>query len=333
MKNASNYIVWFTFFVMLVYITSLFLPSHIKVNHSEIIHGNIHDVYEQFEQINNWGNWCVWTEGAKKSQIIYSEQNSGAGAFFKWKHGRNNRSAGKLEIIQDRDHQNIEFRIKASNIDSITSFVYFQKVEDGTLVEWTSDLELQDSGARLTGYFLKRWLLRDIKKSLRNINKYLLSENKHSGWVSENYIILKPEKDRIFTIKDTIQHTALDSMLEVNFNRIKEMLVKNISYEPGMLFYRKISDINSSTSVYLIGTNIPENASEIVQEEKYPDKFLMLKYYGSVSGFKKATRKARQIAQQEGFRIDPNPYVCYNYFPPDRTIIDTNNMVLSYPIR
>lgn len=333
MKNASNYIVWFTFFVMLVYIISLFLPSHVKVHHSEVIHGNIHDVYEQFEQINNWGNWCVWTEEAKKSQVIYSEQNSGSGAFFKWKHGRNNRSVGKLEIIQERDLQNIEFRIKASNIDSVTTFVYFQKVEDGTLVEWTSDLELQDSGARLTGYLLKRWLLRDIKKSLRNINKYLLSVNKHSGWVSENYTILESKKDRIFTIKDTISHTVLDSILEVDFNKIKEMLVKNISYEPEMLFYRRISDINSSTSVYLIGTGIPASAPEMVGEEKYPAKFLVMKYYGSVSGFKKATRKARQIAQRESFKIDTNPFVSYNSFPPDRTVIDTNSMVLCYPIR
>lgn len=333
MKNASNYIVWFTFFVMLIYITSLFMPSSVKVHHSEVIHGNIKDVYEQFEQINNWANWCVWTESAKKSQIVYSEKNSGPGAFFKWKHGRNNRSVGKLEIVNDRDHQNIEFIIKASNIDSIISIVYFQKVDDGTLVEWTSDLELQDSGARLMGYFLKRWLLRDIKKSMRNINKYLLDENKHTGWVSDNYVILNPDNSRTFTIRDTIRNTELDSMLEVNFYKIKEMLSDKISEEPEVLFYRKVGSLNSASSVYLIGTSIPKNAPEIAGETKFPGKFLMIKYYGSVTGFKKATRKAQSIARKKGLRIDSNPFVSYNSFPIDKTVVDTNNMVLNYPIR
>src|SRR5690606_36903387 len=102
---------------------------------------------------------CVWNKDTKKNQIIYSEQASGAGAFFRWKMGNKSGSNGKLEIINSKKRESIEFQIKASTIDSIDTYVFFQKTKEGTLVEWSSDLELQDSGARLMGYFLKRWLI------------------------------------------------------------------------------------------------------------------------------------------------------------------------------
>lgn len=329
----SNYIVWFTFFVMVVYITSLFLPSSAKITHSELIYGEMGEVYEQFNQIENWKNWCVWNENGQKNQIVYSEVSSGAGAFFRWKHRKDYRSSGKLEIVNVKKNQSIELFIKASSIDSIFSYIHFQSADQGVWVEWTADLELQDSGARLMGYFLKRWLIRDIKKSLRNINKYLLKEGKHTGWISDEYEIFEAEGERVVSFRDTIHISDFDSMLNVNFSSFRQQLIEEYNYTPEVLFYRKISNINPVLSVYLFGTHLPGNISGIENQEEFSGKYLLIKYLGSgTTGYKKVLKRAQKIARKQGFRIIGSPYVCYTKSPEELTDTDTNNITFNFPI-
>lgn len=333
MKNISNYIVWFTFFVMVIYITSLFLPSSAKISHSELIYGEMNEVYQQFNQIENWKNWCVWNENGQKNQIVYSEESSGTGAFFRWKHRKDYRSSGKLEIVNAKRNQSIELFIKASSIDSIFSYIHFLPTEQGVLVEWTADLELQDSGARLMGYFLKRWLIRDIKNSLRNINEYLLKEGKHTGWISDEYKIFKAERERVVSFRDTIHVSDFDSLLNVNFLSFREQVIAEYDYTPKILFYRKLSTLSPGVSVYLFGTHLPDGVSGMGDQEEFSGKYLLMKYLGSgTTGYKKVLRRAQKIARKEGVRLDGSPYVCYARLPEELTGSDTNSITFNFPI-
>lgn len=317
----------------MVYITSLFLPSSTKITHSELVYGEMSEVYNQFNQIENWKNWCVWNENGQKNQIVYSEITSGVGAFFRWKHRKDYRSSGKLEIVNVKKNQSVELFIKASSIDSIFSYIHFQPAGQGILVEWTADLELQDSGARLMGYFLKRWLIRDIKKSLRNINEYFLKEGKHTGWISDDYKIFDAEDKQVISFRDTIHISEFDSMLNVNFSVFKERLMTEYSYTPEFLFYRKMSTISPGLSVYLFGTPVPEAIQGIENLQEFSGKYLLIRYLGSgTTGYNKVLKRAQKIARKEGFRIEGSPYVSYDKSPSELTDSDTSSITFNFVI-
>lgn len=331
--NYSKYIVWFTFFIISLYIISLFLPTSVKVAHTELIYGEVEDVYEQLYDISNWKNWCVWNNEEQKSLVIYDEKTTGAGASFRWKHGKKYNSDGKIELLNVQRNKSIEFYIKASSIDSIFTFVYLHKTQEGVEVEWISDLELNNSGSRIMGYFLKRWLLRDIKKSLRNINQYFLEENKHSGWMSETYDIFESKDVYAISITDTV---LLDNFLE-HLNNNYQILVDKAENEYDLkhdaYFYKKISKISKNKEVYKFYLNIKgveEPQKDMVEMD---GKYLFFKYIGSTKGVKNCIPQAKKIAKKEKLSIDPQPYVTFKNPPIDFDEMDSNSMNISFAIR
>lgn len=317
---------------MVLYLISLFLPTNTKVTHTELIHGEIDDVYEQFYDVSNWKNWCVWNNEEQKSLLIYDENSRGTGASFRWKHGKKYNSNGKIEIINVHKNKSIEFYIKASSIDSIFTYVHLNRTPKGIEVEWMSDLELNNSGSRLMGYFLRRWLLRDIKKSLRNINQYLIEKNMYAGWVSDGYSIQESEKVFTITKIDTVNNDDFILELEENYKYLNDQAENELDTETDVFFYKKVSSITNSKGVYKFYLTLKNN--EIVAEnvEEMSGKYLIFKYLGFNKGVKKGIDKGKSIAKKEQIKIDPNPYISFNEFPLNLQQIDTNSMAISFSI-
>lgn len=332
MQEYSKHIVWFTFIVMILYVISLFLPSNVKVSHTEVIYGETAEVFEQLNDLSNWKNWCVWSNENQKSFIIYSENTIGKGAYFKWKHGKKYNSDGMIELVHTHKNKSIEFYIKASSIDSIFSFVYLHPTSEGVEVEWVSDLELNNSGSRLMGYFLKNWLLRDIKKSLKNINRYLIENNKHIGWMSKDVTLEEIKNFHAMTLQDTLDNTAFEEHLNNNWNLLSQMAHEKIKDEAELYFYRKIASLSSQKSVYLFGIKIKSKNIEDPSLVSMSGKYLQVRYFGSAKGVKNTLSKSKKMASIAKVRIDNNPYVFYKKYPIDFSQMDTTLMYLGFPI-
>lgn len=329
----SKHIVWFTFLVIIFYCISLFMPTNVKVTHQEEIYGDVDVVYHQFYDISNWKNWCVWNNEDQKSLVIYDEKTLGPGASFRWKHGKKYNSDGKIEILNANKNQNIEFYIKASSIDSIFTYVNFNKKDNGVEVEWISDLELNNSASRLMGFFLKRWLIRDIKKSLRNINTYLLQNNEHNGWISDEYLISESHKTSCLFILDTVINEEFQNSLLKNYEYLTHKADTQYHAHSKFFFYQKVSTFSNDKHVYKFSVTLDKDIEPSDEIDIYHQKALMMRYFGSNKGIKKVVKKAQEIARKNRISIDANPIINFNQFPIDFDQLDTNVMNINFIIR
>ncbi|HUH74809.1 MAG TPA: hypothetical protein VLZ75_10465 [Chitinophagales bacterium] len=334
MKNSSNYIVIFTVFIASLYIVTLFLPSDIKISHSEFIFGETEEVYSLFNNLQKWEKWCVWNNDPQKINIKYNKDTIGENASFMWQYKKAKKSKGIVRITRTNVNKEIDFIIKTDLVDSVYSNIVFQEVPNGVIAEWDITLELNDSGSRLMGFLLKRWLIRDIKSSLRNINLYLISENKHIGWVSENYEILETKEVKNIFLIDTIQNNLIDSFLSDKFAELEKIQSTVLNNSNPMFFYRILEKIDANRSIVYFASSIEDTTKipDSLQVENFAHKFMMLKYLGSEIGYKYAVKSVLKTAKKDGIRIDPNPFISFLDYPVNSKL-DTNNTRLSFIIR
>lgn len=335
MKNNSNYIIIFTVLVIFLYLITLFLPSEIKVTHKEFIFGESKEVYSLFNNLKNWDKWCVWNNDPQKIDIKYNKDTLGEGASFSWHYKKAQKSNGIVQITSTDLNKEIDFFVKTSLVDTVYSNILFQETPNGVIAEWNITLELQDSGSRLMGYLLKRWLIRDIKNSLRNINLYLISENKHIGWLSNQYTILETNNEKHIYIIDTIKNDQLDSFLLDKYNELKKIQSDNFKNSKPIFFYRVLEKIDSNSSIISFSTPITDTSyiSNSLQIRSDSHKYIMFKYFGSEIGYKYAIKSALKTTKKDGILIDPNPFISFSRFPVKLSELDTNNTVLSFIIR
>jgi hypothetical protein len=334
-KNNSNYIIIFTLFVIFLYFVTLFLPSEIKVSHREFIFGESKEVYSLFNNLKNWEKWCVWNNNPQKIDIRYNKDTLGDGASFTWHYKKAKKSNGIVLITSTNPDKEIDFVIKTSLVDSVYSNITFEEAPNGVIAEWDITLELEDSGSRLMGYLLKRWLIRDIKNSLKNINQYLISENKHIGWLSDQYNIIETKEEKNIYLIDTIKNDQLDSFLLDKYIELKKIQSDNFKNTQPVFYYRVLDKIDSNTSIIYFATPITDTTRipDSLNVSSNSHKYVMFKYLGSEIGYKYAIRSALKKTRENGILIDPNPFISFFRYPVKLSELDTNNTTLSFIIR
>lgn len=328
MNKLSNYVLGLSFLVFIIFIFSLFLPSELKINHTEYIYSSQQSVFEQLNTIRNWGNWNVWS-----SRVVgYSDVGSGPGAFFTWNLKEVGSVKGKLEIITSQPNESITFKIQTDAIDSVDADVYFKAVGYGTEVHWSSSMKLEGTGVRLIGFFLKRWLIRDIKISLRNINDYFLQSKQYTGWISGHYTIAKPMRGAVYYINDTVSNALFDSSLDSNHYLLVTAVKEKYNYTPEVFFYKKLSVIDLESSVYMFGVNFTAELEQSAKTKEFFNGYLNFNYLGSNADLSQVNQLAKEVSEKENLVIDTFPFVVFNKFPLEGLVSDTSKLIVSYPI-
>ncbi len=335
MKSLSNYIITFTIFVIFLYFITLFLPSEIRVSHKEFIFGETKEVYSVFNDLQQWETWCVWNNQPNKIDIRYHKKTLGEGASFTWQYKKAKASKGIVQITHSELNKEIDFIIKTKLVDTVYSNITFEETPNGVIAEWDIELQLEDSGSRLMGYLLKRWLIRDIKTSMRNINLFLISENKHIGWISDQYEIIDGKETKEFYLIDTVKNVELDSVLYSNFSKFKKIQSDAFNDKQPLYFYRVLNKMDSNTSVIYFAsairdtTQIPDSLKITNRNNKY----VMFKYLGSEIGYKYAIKTALKKIKSDRVNVESNPFIVYKRYPVNISELDTNNTTLSFILR
>ncbi len=327
MKNLSNYLVGLSAFILFLYAVSLTLPTQVEVRHSELLYSSPEEIYSQFENLPNWKYWSVWNK-----EFVYhpSETEKSEGSWFSWKPKAGKKYVGTVEVIHTYPNDSIELRIKASSIDSVKVLIKIEKTEEGALAHWNSYIRLHGSGARLMGYFLKRWLIRDVKISLRNINRHLYETGRHTGWLSETYSFVEQTNNQIYVIYDTVKDAFIDSVKHIKFRQIKDTLTQHYQFAPTVYFYRKISPFQNEKSVFVFGADFDRETPKEPNTDSLKSQFIFVNYVGSYVGVAGATEIIRSKIQDEHMIVDFNPFVVFlKYGLPDAHL-DTHATVLSY---
>ncbi|MCO5231750.1 MAG: hypothetical protein M9958_11425 [Chitinophagales bacterium] len=332
MKKSSLVIVCFSFLIILLYFISIFLPSSYQISQTEFIYGTPKTTFQLFNNLKNWKHWNVWVDSSSKYAPTYSPKFMGDGAFLKWRSSSNNYNT--IEIKSAEPNTKIDFLIRTLSADSIVAQLNFEELEDGTQVEWNMTLHFKDSGARLMGFLIYRWFVRDIKKSLRNINPYLFDSHQHSGWSSDS-----------FYIENTIGKPSLysmDTILPDSFYRYRDSIAKRLKTyhdkttqdENFYFFYQKLATLNDGKIVVVFGSPILDGVKNFdsLPIKYFDGKYMVYSYYGSEEGYPKVVQKAKVAAKKNGWSINPEPYISYSDYFKLKNELDTSLMKIGFLI-
>jgi|GEM_PF-4444308 len=338
MKSFTKIVVTFTILILVLFAVSLVLPSSIRISHTELILGKRNTVYSLIEDMSQWEKWCVWMSDDKPDKATYSANPSGIGAFYSWEEGARMETGGKIELTNIIPKTRVDFIINSGTLQPIYSSILLEDTPNGTKATWDIATQLPGSGSRLLGFLLKGWLRRDIKKSLRNINGFLIENGQSTGILidSGTYVEQKKDYDLTLTVWDTIRNRDLDSIAKVRYVNLLEeagnagMEVKNYFYFAPM--YR----IDQHTTVYEFGVNIEDSTGYrgTYAIKRYEGDLFRAEYIGSSIGFDKVLRIVKNKARSKKISLKEPPFFSYYSFPPGKKdLADSNKIAISYFVK
>jgi hypothetical protein len=140
------------FFVLLLLLIAVFLPSDAHIERSLIIKTVPEVPYNLINRLEDWEKWSPWHQLDPKMKIQYEGPPEGNGASYSWKSDHDKVGNGKLRIAASRPYDYILMDMDFGEGGPARCGFYFQKTDEGTEVKWTIDT---DAGWNLPGrYFI-----------------------------------------------------------------------------------------------------------------------------------------------------------------------------------
>lgn len=298
------------------------LPKQQIAEHEEFVYSSPALIYNLLSNPDTWEYWMEWGDSLANYEQYRLLLNS-----------LDNRSQKieEIEILKTIPNESIRLGIHTSSKEVIEAQINLQESNHGTLVRWTSYIDLPTSSLRLFGFFIKRWLIRDMKLSSRKMNKYLLFVGEHTGWSSDEYTIIADAKSIIYYQKDTLKYSEVDSVMRKHCQSTLSFLKKEYDYIPRTFFYREIAQLEEDRAVFLYGSDFLDESDGSSYFKSIHFGYLTISYYGSFIGVKKVEPKAQKVAELENIEIESNPFVV-RFNPCEMVYEDTSSMNLSYPL-
>jgi len=153
-----------------LFVLSLFLPATVKVVRTRVVPATIMNVFEQVNILRNWEGWSPWQQLDPAMDLVYTDQESGVGAGFRWKSKHRQVGRGSLSITVSRLYEYIALDMQFMKQYGARGYFRFEPAKNGTLVTWGMIADLgQHPIRRLMGLMIDKWVGKDFERGLDNL--------------------------------------------------------------------------------------------------------------------------------------------------------------------
>jgi effector-binding domain-containing protein len=232
-------------FLIIMVVTSLFLPSTFFLERKTIVNADQEQVFKQVNELRNWRNWSPW---ALKDPTIYRvDENfsgpfSGVGASFSWSSEVEGVGAGKMEITAADKNERIINTIDFGMGDAIGEW-RFEEVDLGVEVTWNLTVDFGFNPYRkFVGLFMEGKVASDYELGLNRLKVFSEELPKiHRVEVKEKWL------DRnlwFLSIRDTVNQMEMNNVHGKSFTEIRQYMneFEIESDSPLMVIYHFWSD-------------------------------------------------------------------------------------------
>ena len=256
----------FLFFVILVVIISVFLPSSFELERKKVVNADKEQIFKQVNDLKNWKNWAPW---ALKDATIYDIEESysnpsfGKGATFIWESDNEDIGKGNIEVLESISNSYIKNGINFGFIESIGEW-NFKDVEDGVEVTWGLNVEFGFNPiSKFYGLFMEDQISPDYELGLERLK--MLTENLpkiHKVEVEKKYI---KTTQWYLSIRDTVSQQGMNNVHGKLYAQINQFMDKEgiVSEASPIVIYHlwdSIVDIEAgipiTDSIYLNDTTV-----------------------------------------------------------------------------
>ncbi len=216
------------FFIVLVTIISLFLPSSFLLKRTIVVNADKEQVFNQVGDLKNWKNWTVWA--LKDPQVYlneanYSKPSNEVGSTFRWDSKVEDVGSGGVSIVSLETNSKIENKVDFGMAQSIDNWI-FKEVELGVEVSWSIKIDFGfNPVSKFFGLFLEDQISPDIEKSLQRLKTFTedLPKIQHVEVKRENI-----NKTQWFlSIRDTITQQEMNNIHGKVYAQINQYMDEN----------------------------------------------------------------------------------------------------------
>lgn len=283
MQQLGNILKLLAGTIVILTLGGFLLPSEIKSSHTVTLQSKAEDVFFHINDLQEWRFWMPfnWPEPVSETpEMSYSEPSSGKGAYFSWQHENALVGSGTIRILESIPYSSIEYVIQKDDFNAIFGVIDIQEDRLGTHITWTTSSTIQNPWGRYLSFFIKGWMLREIKESIRNLNRYLLRLGKVDG-VTTEVIFRQDNGDTVLALfkMDTISLDRLSDLRSYIFNfRSDEFRQECERYNLEMIYHPYYSKAGKSED----GRQVVQIGFPVKDTSGYNGQYLVAQYTGPI---------------------------------------------------
>jgi hypothetical protein len=118
--------------VVLLVIIGFLLPGEVEVTRSMTIQSTPSALYNQVNTLKNWERWSYWHSLDRAMKITYSDQPSGAGAWYSWE--SEDMGKGKMTITSTVPDRQVKADLEFMEENPALCWYDFEPAGNGTTV-------------------------------------------------------------------------------------------------------------------------------------------------------------------------------------------------------
>jgi hypothetical protein len=303
--------------IVILTLAGFLLPSEIKSSHTVTLQSKAEDVFFHINDMKEWISWMTFNwpvPVAEKPEMAYSEPSSGKGAYFSWQHENAMVGSGTIRILESIPNSSIDYVLQKDDYNAIFGEINIVEDRMGTQITWTTSSTIKNPWGRYLSFFLKGWMLREIKDNIRNLSQYLLRLGKVDGFVTE--VIFRPDEgeavlalidldtlylDRLPDLRQYVINLKSDEfMYEREYHHLEKI------YAP---FYSKVGKLEDGRQVVQFGYPVKDTTgySGQYQVATYQGPVIFTNYIGNVEGQYKAIEALEEYARVNGLSLKGAP--------------------------
>lgn len=316
MKWIRRIIVTLCSIALLVYLISLLFDKDIVSHYSLTIPAQKEVVFNHLNDLSKWPDWTAWNMNDTSIQLKYGSITKGVGASLEWE---NMDGRGKVILIRSIPDSLIDADIRLDGWSTVYSMMTLSTTDSGTLVNWQMKTRLSNPVSRIMGYFIRGWMLRDIKRGLRSLNMWMINKGLTDGKILSAEHIKNPNTTYFsLLITDTLTALPEDSVREKYFSIIRdEMAIWSLQQAHDPFIHIRQWPPDSIPLVIDFGITVKDitlyKGKLSIQEHRRA--VVSVKYVGGMHQWSIPIDSIKSYAASHSLKTDPDPYITFSSNP------------------
>jgi hypothetical protein len=220
-QQLGSFFKLITGFIVVLTLGACLLPAKVSSTYSVTLSSRMEDI---FPLISDLGEWSTWMEPSflntdtSRYQAVWKMPAKSPGVSFFWGGSNHAQKHAILRVRELKEPNQVSYVVSNDDHELVHGHITLQQEAAGTLLTWTISSTIGNPWGRYMSFFIKGWMLREIKENIRNLHRYLLQLGKVDGVVTE--VIFRPDGgDTVLALFE------MDTIFRDNFSDLRQYIL------------------------------------------------------------------------------------------------------------
>lgn len=319
MKIIKKIAIGIIVLILLVIITSIFLPSKVHVERSVKIISKPSVAFDFVNDLKKWNEWSPWYKLDTTTKWTYSDNAQGDGAWYTWKGNKPEIGEGKLLVTQSKPFSLIECEMNFGPMGISMITFQFDSIDSGTKVTWSMNGE--GKGIAWYYYVMSKYfnlvmdknlgpLFENGLQNLKTISEAVPQKETVAGFDVEEKVL---DKLTVLSIRESVVNTEIGMKIGKNYSIIGQYMSKTKVKETGSpLIILHTMAVDKSEIEFAIPVDSTAKSNGKISYSEIPStNAIVIKYYGDYGKTATVYKAANKYIESKRKKLSGPPREIY----------------------